>query len=364
MYPVALALLGAAGAWLAWRRNPLYSAASTLRLLGVVVLSVAALMLVIMAGVDLTNHRSAPVMLTTLLTVVILGTLAMIYIIQVASIPKAAQLTTVLPPSAKLLNLHRLKVYVWAKALALLLGVCAVLGSLSPGAAKYVIFSCGALVFLLTAILLPVMYLSALKYDRSLTALEYDPWVHWRYSPEQWKQWTDAQLARMRATPPALILKRELRRLSWMFAMLVAGVLIFSRGSLVERIVYAIACCCGIFLAVAVSSLFDHRAPDRIHADLVKSAAEAYFGADGLFCEGAYTLWLGLNVYLMSACIDERPPRSLLFKFEKIVLNPYGPNQVVSLERHVLVPEGGESDLARLQRELKIRCPKARIALV
>src|ERR1700722_8249174 len=133
MITAALALLSAVGAWLAWRRNPMYSASMSWRLLGAMVLAIAALILLIVSAVNLTANRSAPVVLATMLTVVVVGALAMIFIIQAVSTPKTAKLITALPPSAKLVHVHRQKVYRWAKLLAILLAVCAALGLVVPG---------------------------------------------------------------------------------------------------------------------------------------------------------------------------------------------------------------------------------------
>ena len=66
MIAAALALLSVIGAWLAWKRNPLYSAASTLRMLAVVGLSIAALVLVIVATVNLTANSSGPVVVAAM----------------------------------------------------------------------------------------------------------------------------------------------------------------------------------------------------------------------------------------------------------------------------------------------------------
>jgi hypothetical protein len=84
---------------------------------------------------------------------------------------------------------------------------------------------------------------------------------------------------------------------------------------------------------------------------------------DGLFCFGVYTTWLRVSVYLTSASLDQNPPRRLCFRFEKYVLNPYGPNQILPICPGVLIPLGCESDVAHLHQELTARCPKARIAL-
>src|ERR1700722_13526625 len=104
MIAAALALLGVVGAWLAWKRNPLYSAASTWRMLAVVGFSIAALVLLIVAAVNLTAKSSGPVVVATMLSVVVLGTFAMIYIIQKLSIPKEARLITALPAGTKLVH--------------------------------------------------------------------------------------------------------------------------------------------------------------------------------------------------------------------------------------------------------------------
>src|ERR1700693_6298779 len=136
MWMVALALLSVVGAWHAWRRNPASSNRSTLRLVGVTGLCITALILVIVAAVNLTIHRSAAVAMGTMFAVVVLGLLCVIFIIQYASTPKAARLTTARPSSAKLVHVYRRKVYKLAKFFAILLALCAVLALLIPGAAK------------------------------------------------------------------------------------------------------------------------------------------------------------------------------------------------------------------------------------
>lgn len=157
----------------------MYSASSSARILGVVVLSIAVLVLVVVGAVNLTENRSAPVVLGTMLTVVVLGTFAMIFVIQTVSTPNEARLATALPASAKIVQVHRRKVYHWAKYLGGLVAIFTVLGIVVPGNAKYIALSFGGMALLLTVILLPVAYVNARHFDRSLTALELDPWIHW-----------------------------------------------------------------------------------------------------------------------------------------------------------------------------------------
>jgi hypothetical protein len=215
----------------------------------------------------------------------------------------------------------------------------------------------------LAVILLPVAYVNARHLDRSLTALELDPWVHWQYAPAQWREWVEAQVARLKTKPPAFVLQRDWRKFVLPFAIIAGGVIFFSPGPLVFRVGYVLLVCGAIAGLAVYSTGQERRAPDKMRAELLNVVPEVYFGHDGLFCDGAYTTWLSLNVYLMSASIDERAPRSLSFNFEKVQPSPYTGNQISAIERSVVLPAGAEGDLARLQRELSARCPKARVEL-
>ena len=303
MFTVVIALFSAVGAWLAWRRNPMYSAKSSVRMLGATALSIAALVFVIVGAVHLISNLSPAVAMGTMLAVVVVCAWAMIFIIQAVSTTKDAKLATALPPSATLVHFHRQKVYPWVKFLLIFIAACGVLGLVIPGDAKFIVLSFGGMAVFVGVVLVPVMYVNARKFDISLTALEYAPWVHWQYSLEQWRQWTDVQVSRSKVNPESLRKK------------------------------------------------------------LLKAARDVYCGHDGIFCDGVYLTWLSIDTYLVTATIDERPPRSLVFGFEKVVSTPYGGNPVTPIQQSVLIPTGAESDIARLQRELVARCPKARIAL-
>jgi hypothetical protein len=88
-----------------------------------------------------------------------------------------------------------------------------------------------------------------------------------------------------------------------------------------------------------------------------------YIGHDGLYCNGRFLTWLGGDYYLTDASIDARPPRSMQFRFEKLVPNPYGPLQTIVLFQSVLIPDGTDGEIARLSHELVTRCPGAHISL-
>jgi hypothetical protein len=141
------------------------------------------------------------------------------------------------------------------------------------------------------------------------------------------------------------------------------GVFGFAPGSWLLKALY-VGGTCGAILGLSMLSTRDQRsAPERLRAILLKVAPEAYFGHDGLYCDGVFTTWLGLDVYLKEASIDARPPRSALFRFEKVVVNPYGGNQLFPVLQGVLIPDGADGDLQRLQHLLAERCATAQVAL-
>jgi hypothetical protein len=121
---------------------------------------------------------------------------------------------------------------------------------------------------------------------------------------------------------------------------------------------------CGAILTLALLSRHrGDRQADDFRARLLQAQPAAWFGRDGIFCDGVFTPWLNVSNWLVSARVDERIPRSLLFEFARSVPDPYGPSQTMPIYQAVLIPEHAEADLARLQRELTARCPKARINL-
>jgi hypothetical protein len=363
MYLAVFALLSCVGAWFAWRRNPLYSTRSTLRSAIVVLFSIAAVIGLIVVAVNFTMHKSPAVAGVTLAAVIIFGTLSLIFIIQAVSTPTQAKLAVDLPPGATLLHFHRQKIYKWLKFLAGLLAVCGVLAIVIPGDAKYAALTLGAMALFLAAILLPVAYVTARRFDVSLTALECNPWLHWQYTPEQWRQWTNVQIDRMEAEPPKVILKRNWRNLACTLSAIALAIFLFYPGQwLLDSL--SVLFSCGLVLAVVILGPGEQRrSAEKLRATLLKAAPEVYFGHDGVFCDGTYTQWLGMDIYLLAATIDERQPRSLLFRFEKIEPNPYGGFPAVPIHQSVLIPPGSESDLARLQKELEARCPAAQITL-
>jgi hypothetical protein len=360
---VVFALMAVAGSWVAWRHNPLYSTRSTLRMLVTLVLLIAAALFVIVAAIKLTDGRSEGVQLGVMFGVVVVLALAMIFSIQAVTVPKTARLTSALPSSAKVLTVFRQSFYKWTRGFLVFMAACGVLCLVLPGAAKIVVLALAGVTLLIGLVLLPVLYVMDRRFDRALTAIELDPWVHWQYSPTQWQEWTGIQVDRLKTLPTVLSWKQHWVLFVAVSAAIIVSTLTFAPGSMTERSLIAVLCCAAVAAMLEFAAWEARRAPERLRVKLGKLKPEAYFGHDGLYCNGMLVTWIDMNVYLISASIDTRQPRSLLFYFDKIVFNPYGPTQTIRINQSVLVPADSDRDIARLQKELTQRCPAAQIAL-
>jgi hypothetical protein len=362
MYIAVMGLVTCVGAWFAWRRHPLYSARSTFRIAGETLLLVAASVFVIAATVHLIEGRSVTVQLGTLLGVIIALTIAMILTITAIATPKSAKLNTQLPPSTVVVSLHRRPVTHWLKIAAAFLALCALL-CLIPGPIRYIVGSVAAIGALLACTMLPVAYIMARKLDRAVTALELRPWIHWHYSEDVWQAWSNARVERLKEESATFVLKRDWRRFAWVWASVIAAALIATPGGLLVRVSWALGGCVLIFSFTELAAWDVRRAPEKLRARLHNTPPDVYFGQDGLVCDGRFLTWLE-GVYLKAVSIDTREPRSLLFEFEKIMPNPYGPSQVIHLQQSVLIPSNASNaDLSQLKTALVTRCPSARIAL-
>lgn len=361
MFQIVFAIFMMIGAWAAFRRSPMYSRSYLLRAAVVILLAVAGVVALIVTTIHFVQNRSTAVAGSALAVAVTFGTLFMIFFIQAATVPKESK-PAALPHNTKLVTVNRLKVLKWLKVFAILIAICA-LCALIPGPARYISLTLGGLTLFLAIIMLPVLYVTNRGLDKSLTATELDPWVHWRYTPQQWQQWSDVQAERLRVTPPTFTLSHDWHRFLFPFAAIIIGVYVFVPGGLLWKTIYVVGVCTAILTIAVIGGRGGAPHADKLHATLLAAPPEAYFGRDGLFADGVFNPWLNVSTYLVSAAVDERQPRSLLFNFERIVPNPYGPNQTVPIHQAVLIPAGSDADLARLQRELTVRCPTAQITL-
>jgi hypothetical protein len=287
------------------------------------------------------------------------GTIAFIWIIVAASTPKVPPL----PRATQLVRDHREKLvpYVrWFVGSMLGLGILALV---VPGDWKIAVGVVAGLLAFLGIVLLFTGYIAALGFDRSLSSVENEPWVHWTYTPEQWRAWTDAEVSRLAATPPHWVWRRDWKRIVLPVVAVVGGVYLFDPGSIAWKTGYLCVLFVIMAATVALSNRYGKTAPARLRRLIASAAPETYFGSSGIYTEGTYTQWLTVSNYLIEATVDERVPRSIDLFFEQIVPGSYaGP---IPVHRHVLIPPGAASDvdITRLQGLLSAACPSANVAL-
>jgi hypothetical protein len=363
MFPAIFVVCILFGAIAAIRRNPSYTGRSLLISIPAILLAIGAIIGLIIAAVHFASNRSPAVMTATMIGTILFGCFFLVYVIYTVSTPKDAKLTHTLPPGTKLVHLHRQKVYHWAKIVAILLLICGALKLVLPANAGFVALMVGAFILFIAALLLPILYFTSRMMDVSLTALQADPWLRWTYTPEQWQHWSEVQVARVQAVPPTFILKRDWKKSALFFLAVAASVYIFCPGGYLWKTIY-IAAIVALIAAIGIAASHSAKsAPEKLRTKLLATPPEVFFGRDGLFANGTLTLWRSTDVFLNSAAIDDRAPRSLLFRFEKDVPNPYGPLNVIPIDQAVLIPPAKEHDLATLQQHLTDRCPTAQINL-
>jgi hypothetical protein len=360
MYMVLFLLLTVVGGWVSWRRNPLFSVRSTIRFVAGLGLTLAAVIGAILSAVNFGVGRSQTAAFSAMGAAVVCGTLAMIWVIVQMSSPSEAPL----PEGAKMLTVFRLKLLVWARRFGWAVLVWLVLELVLRGPARIVTGVIGGMFVFLGVVMLFAGYLSARQQDRWLSAVEADPWVHWRYSAEQWQLWTEVEVARLAATPPAFVLRRDWKKMMPLIAIMMAVPLFFFDLPWAWRFLASAFIGVAIAIGIGLSKSSSGKAQQRLRTRLLKADPEVYFGNQGIFADGEFTPWITISNYLLDASMDERPPRSLCLKFEKTIPGGAG-NQVVVELICLPLPPGDRvpGDLARLQQELSKRCPTAAVAL-
>ena len=356
-----IAFLSAVSTWVALRKNPAFSARYVLRFFVMLTAMVGALVLAILTTLRYTERLAQSVQLAAIFGVVGLGTLAMIAVSIQASLPKAAAL----PASAPRLNVFQKRTYVWAGRLGWALLAFALLMLVLRGTPRGVVGTLGGLFGFLGILMVFGFWLTARRTDQWLSAVEAEPWVHWIYTPEHWRQWTDVAVQREVPAPDgAFNWRRDWKMVALIAMAIVGGLLFFVDAPWTLRLSIV-----GI-LAVTMTAGLGLAGRDKAKASLVlrrkmtTADLEVYFGQDGLFALGEFTPWLTAGVYLQAASLDEREPRSLALRFQELVPGYANTNRVSKI---VTLPlpdcHGVENDLARLQKELSARCQTAAITL-
>jgi hypothetical protein len=356
MYMVGFALMAVLSGWVAWRNNPMFSVRSTLRFLLAVGLMLAVVIGVLAQVSQYSVTHPGPVAYVGLGAAIVLGTMAMIWVVIVVSTPKSAPL----PKTAKMLRPNRQKVWRWGRRFLWTVLALAVLEAVLRGTAQDLVGVFGGMFVFIGVILMFTGYISARQMDRWLSAVEDQPWVRWNYSAEQWQKWVEVEEQRTSATP-TFQWERNWYKFVLPVVGIAAGVALFSPGSWLFKGLYVGGITTLLAVIILASQRSDRKRPQRVRAQLAKAAPEVCFGQEGIFADGVFTPWLTSGVYLQGAELDERPPRSLVLHFTKIVPGASGaqPQDIC-----VPVPDGAAQALARLQQELTARCPKADVRIV
>jgi len=360
MYLALIALLAVASGWVAWRKNPLFSLRSTLRFVVLLAAMVAGFVLALLVVIQYTQRLPQNLQLGALFGAVGVLTIIVIAVTIQLSLPTASPL----PAAAKHLNVFRKRTYVWAGRFAWALVAFAALELVLRGSAQIAVGTVGGLFAFIGVTLLVGLYMTAHRTDSWLSAVEADPWVHWTYTPEQWRRWTDTEAERAIPDPTSLFhWRRDWKKVTPTLTAMLVVPLCFAGEPWMVRLIFTGVIAALIVIIVAWVKHSTQEAPAAMRRKLVGATPDVYFGRDGLFANGEFTPWLTAGVYLQAAYVDERQPRSLALKFCKIQVGYQ--MQTVTMNVDLPLPEGSgvADDLARLQRELGAKCVQASVSL-
>jgi hypothetical protein len=351
------AALTIVASWSAWKKSPLYSLRTTLKMigafLGIVALTVA-LVLAIVSG--LFSHSPAVQAVLGMFAILALTIGASVTIIRITD-SHVAQL----PASVRLVTLHRHRIVVWIWRFLVYLLVMTAASLAVPTSWFWLPSMLGGFPLLLCGPMLAILYMMARRNDRGMTAVMTNPWAHWEYTPEQWQAWATNQLDWERSKVPPLSWKGLLGFVLICSLLFGLGAL-FTGGSLKENlaIVGALTALVTVMIGVVVWSQKTN--PGRRHRRLLAAPRETYFGEEGLFCNGEYSPWTLSGKYLVEAdAINDlkSPPERLVFVFQS-----FNGSSSVRIVWRVPVPREHRADVRVLQQKLDVHCTSATVRLI
>jgi hypothetical protein len=262
-----------------------------------------------------------------------------------------------LPSSVKLVTLHRHRLARWAWFFAVFLLIAACTALALPASRQWLPEIIGGFVLIIFGPMLALLYMMARRNDRGLTSIMTNPWVHWHYDEQQWQAWAENQLK---------VEQAEQKPITWrkacLFILICGGLLAIgpalNGGPTPEniRIYLGLYAFVGLFMLAVGIEL--RTAPARHHHKQIAAIPEAYFGDEGVFCNGEYLAWTMSGKYLIAAATERNGQTVAVLTFES-----FSGNTSVKLHKRVLVPSDRTGDLATLQQKLGARCSTAQIAL-
>ena len=342
-----------AGAFAGWRKSPLYSFKTTLKLGGAFLLIVAVVAGTTYAIVNSSLGRS-PVAegIAGLVTAMAVACGASIFIVRITDAHVAA-----LPPSARLVSFNRHKVYRWIWRLVVFLLICAAASLALPSAWIWLPVGLGGFVLLFCGPMLSILFMMARRNDRGMSAVIANPWAHWQYTPEKWAQWAANQREWEKAQEGPW---------SWksvsLFVLLCVGLFalgaLFTGESLQENVTIVGGLTGFILLLVALAYWFKRTNFDRRYRRLLAAAPETWFGDEGMFSNGAYMPWILSGRYLLKGTAAVDQPARLMLVFES-----FNGSSSTQITQRVAIPDGHITDLPMLEQKLSTHCPTASVHL-
>ncbi len=348
------AFLTLVAAFSGWRKSPLYSLRTALKLAGGFLMIAVVVTGASLAIANGTVGRSPVAQgVAAFLAIAVLGSVSSVLVVRITDAHVAQ-----LPPSAKLVSFNRHKVYRWIWRLVAFLVIASTAALVLPSSWLWLPTGLGGFVLLLCGPMLSIAYMMARRNDRGMSAVIADPWAHWQYDPEEWVQWAKNQRDWEESQEGPWSWKRASLFVIFCSGLFALGAL-FTGESLRERVII-VAGLTGFIVLLALVAYWVKRTNfDRRHRRLLAASRETWFGDEGLFCNGAYTPWILSGRYLQKATAALDPPERLTLLFQSF----NGTSSVVVTQR-ILLPKDRISDLPMLQQKLANRCRTASVHLV
>jgi hypothetical protein len=347
------AVLTIVGAFAGWRSSPLYSLKTTFKPIGAFLLIVVIVIGVAQALVNVAISRS-PLVQAVLgfLAIMVLACGASVFVVQITD-KHVAQL----PVSAKLVSFNRHQIYRWIWRLAVFLLINAAAALVLPSSWNTVPIGLAGFVLLLCGPMLSIAYMMARRNDRGMTSVIASPWAHWQYTPEKWAQWAKAQRDWEKAQEGPWTWKGVLGFVLFCVALFVLGA-IFSGATLQENLLIVSMLTGFIILLTVMAYWFKSTNFDRRYRRLLLAAPEAWFGDEGLFCNGTYMPWILSGRFLLKASAASDPQPELTLTFQS-----FNGGSSTLITQRIPIPDGHISDLLTLQEKLRTHCPTASVHL-
>jgi hypothetical protein len=351
---IIVTILIVLGSLSAWRASPLYSLKSTFKLAGAFLLIVAVVVSASMAIFSGPLSHSP-------IAQAILG-LAAFLVISIGASVTLVRITdrhvAQLPPSVQLVTIHRQRIYRWIWRLVVYLLINAAAALVIPSFWKWLPMFLGGFVLMVCGPMLGLALMMARRNDRGVTAIVASPWVHWQYKPEQWKSWAKNQLEWERTKESPWSWRKMLIFILFCGGLFGLG-LLFNGGITQENLIIFCGLLGFIVLLVLILYWMNCTHFDRRNRRLLAAPPEAYFGDEGLFCNGEYMQWILSGRYLLAATLASGPPACVVLVFES-----FNGSTSIKVTKRILIPEDRAPDLPLLQQKLEMSCPTARVRLV